>query len=89
MELKVNYQPITAVLTPPAATWSGTPWMWTELTSWSQTPAPWVRDIKPRIEGWRGISGEGHALALVVSVKATGPVIYEGSELMIEGGGAL
>lgn len=89
MELRRNFEPVTSGITAPSTVYAGQPWTWPTLTSWDQTPTAWTREIRAKVEGWRGISGAGHALALAFSVSALGPVTYAGSELAFQTGGGL
>lgn len=57
-------------------------------------PASWmppgglVRGASNRQGPWRGVSGEGTALALALGIKTTTPIVYQGYDLAYEIGGA-
>lgn len=68
--------------------WAGAPWSWDEM-DWPLTPALWTKDIRSQVDHWRGISGHGHAAALIMAVTAKEPVTYEGCEIAFETGGQI
>lgn len=83
-----NFAPIPGTLTVPTETWGGTPWTWDQF-GWALQPAQWTADVRGQVDVWRGITGHGHAAALMTTVSATEPVVYEGTEVAFEVGGGL
>lgn len=86
--LYTNFAPIPGTLTGPTETWSGTPWTWDQF-GWALQPPAWTNDVRGQTDVWRGITGHGHAAALITALSATDPVVYEGTEIAYEVGGQL
>ena len=87
LELSVNYAALPAVKGSNSPYLSGD-WTWDQM-SWAMTPMPWTKDVRGQSNAWRGITGNGTSAALVHAVSGNSPVVYFGSEIMFELGGAL
>lgn len=90
-------KPVFAMLTdylkPPVSYASGIAWTGAaallSTIAWPADPAAWDGFDATVASQWRGISGRGHAGALVMALKAAGPVVYEGGEIAFETGGGI
>lgn len=86
--LYTNFRPIPGTLSAPTETWGGVPWTWDSLT-WALQPPAWTAAVRGVTDVWRGLTGRGHAAALMTTVSSTESVVYEGSEIGFEIGGQL
>jgi hypothetical protein len=90
-------KPVFAMLTdylkPPISYASGIAWTGSaallSTIAWPADPAAWDGFDATVASQWRGIAGRGSAGALVMALKAAGPVIYEGAEIAFETGGGI
>lgn len=86
IQMVSNYR--TPEATFPAHWTEDTSWQWEDL-SWPRTPALWERSISSRIGRWRGVRGDGIALALAMGMKTKTAVIYTGHDVIMEAGGSV
>jgi hypothetical protein len=62
--------------------------LWNSI-AWSSMPIDWEAREVSVTNQWRSVAGRGHALALVMALKALAPVTYLGADVVFEAGGGL